>query len=115
MSHPNPYLFQISRILCKLEVGWIFQQVCVHVAAGCFGFKGEIIYVWLRCLCDLCMNVICCINIHSYVIYVVNFNVSSTNINARARLSRYVWYGCYNWYQSRSIQTVPWVIKLQLT
>jgi hypothetical protein len=46
---------------------------------------------------------------------VVYFNVSSTNINERARLSRYVWYECYNWYQSRSIQTVPWVIKLQLT
>ena len=34
--------------------------------------------------------------IHSKFLIVVYFNVSSTNINARARLSRYVWYGCYN-------------------
>jgi hypothetical protein len=95
MSHPNPYLFQISRILCKLEVGWIFQQVCVRVAAGYLDFEDVIINVWMSCLCDLCTNAICCIIIHSYVSYVVNFNVSSTNINTHARLSRYVWYGCY--------------------
>jgi hypothetical protein len=53
------------------------------------------LYVWLRCLCDLRMNAICWINIHSYVFNVVYFNVSSTKFNACARLSRYVWYGCY--------------------
>jgi hypothetical protein len=54
----------------------------------------------------LCMDELYCImiytnvtwcNYYSFVkFYVVYFNVSSTNINARARLSRYVWYGCYN-------------------
>jgi hypothetical protein len=58
-------------------------------------FKDVIINVWMSCLCDLCTNAICCIIIHSYVVYVVKFNVSSTNINAHARLSRYVWYGFY--------------------
>jgi hypothetical protein len=53
----------------------------------------------------LCMDELYCImiytnvtwcNYYSFVkFYVVYFNVSSTNINARARLSRYVWYGCY--------------------
>jgi hypothetical protein len=73
-------------------------------------------YVWMSCIVLLFIRTELDVNIiHSKFLIVVYFNVSSTNINARARLSRYVWYGCYNWYQSRSIQTVPWVIKLQLT
>jgi len=44
---------------------------------------------------------------------VVNFNVSSTKDNSHAKLSRYVYCGRYIWYQSKSIQIVPWVIKFQ--
>jgi len=39
-------------------------------------------------------------------IYVVNFNVSSTKDNAHAKLSRYVYYGCYTMISRLLVQDV---------
>jgi hypothetical protein len=38
-------------------------------------------------------------------------NVSSINISTHLNILDIFKYGCYNWYQSRSIQIVPWVIN----
>jgi hypothetical protein len=44
MYHPNPYLFQINRLDGMLVAEWMFQQVVVRAAAGCYGFQGHIYY-----------------------------------------------------------------------
>jgi hypothetical protein len=100
--------------MASVKLDGCFNKCALVSLQDAKDIKDVIFYVWMRCLC-YCMyerNLLYKYSFETFI--VVYFNVSSTKFNARARLSRYVWYGCYIWYQSRSIQTVPWVIKLQL-
>jgi hypothetical protein len=71
MSHPNPYLFQLSRMLFKLEVGWMFQQVCAFLSLqDAWDFKDVIIYlVEMFMLLMYKRNLL--YNIHSNVIFML--------------------------------------------
>jgi len=87
MSHPNPYLFQISRLVQQAWSRMDNQQVFVRTRCRrlwtlgmyflCFG--REVLY------CCLYERVL----LYKYS-FEVNFNVSNTKDNAHAKLSRYV-------------------------
>jgi hypothetical protein len=36
-------------MVCKIEAGWISQQVRVRIVAGCREYQGCNLYVWTRC------------------------------------------------------------------
>jgi hypothetical protein len=90
MSHPNPYLFPISRMVLqacsrmdisasarsyRCRMSWI--QECFH-------------YVWSRCIVLLLYERDLLYIIFIRTLIVVNFNVSSTEYNPHAKLPRYV-------------------------
>jgi hypothetical protein len=90
MSYPNPYLFQISKLVCKLEADGCFNKCSLVSLQDAKDIKDEIFYVWIRCLCYCTYerNLLYKYSFRNFI--VVYSNVSSTKFNARARLSRYV-------------------------
>jgi hypothetical protein len=85
MSHPNPYLFQISILIwqdlaCSRMDN---QQVLVRTRCRMSWTFKDVFTKYRRVVLYCCYtNAYCCIRYSFECIQVVNFNVSSTKINA---------------------------------
>ena len=98
MSHPNPYLFQISRMIMHVRSRVDITSRVRSYRCRTIWISRTYFYVWMSCIVLWFIRTWLDVNIiHSENFMLYIFNVSSTKNNVRARLSRYVWYGCYSY------------------